>query len=172
MKNRIIIVLIIVLIPTILVMLGLIINIGNSQEKVIIESSQENTAWSYRYFGIIILNDGTIYDFISENEKDLSYNMNFNEKIEKIKSIGTKRNQKVEKEDLDLIKEYSKSIKKHSKYTTEREENEIVLADAGKVRSDIYINGKKYILYSDFPYKDNVNKSADELQLIINKYLK
>ena len=67
-----------------IIIILIIIKNSNMENRILIEDSTESTAWTYWYYGFIVMNDGTIYDFESEDRNFLSYKTEVREKTKKI----------------------------------------------------------------------------------------
>ena len=164
----------IALIVSIIIILSILIIIKNSnmENRILIEDSAESTAWSYRYYGFIVMTDGTIYDFESEDRDFLSYKTEVREKTKKIMDIGKKRTTNILKKDLTQIQEYINKLNNTDKYNTEKSRNRMGPSDSPYKRIEVYKDGSKIVLNSELPYKVNLNEVTEKLIKIIERYWK
>lgn len=125
----------------------------NSNSKELIEYSYSNYAWSYAYYGELIMENGDIYLFNCSDKA--SYDA---------KDCLVKKVDKIENEDLSKILKYRELI--NEKYTTKNEMNDYGEISISMVKDDIEI-----ILIGKGDNKiTNKSKNLKKMLKILKKY--
>lgn len=130
-------------------------------KQLLIEKSYHNSAWGFRYNGMAIFNDGTIYSW------DYTDNRHFTGELKNlILEKGNLENKKVSAEDLEKIKEYINNIE-------DTLEIEYQGMDMGEEKVSVWNSSGKEIKLSvkGDGVGENKTKNAQELLKIIDKYL-
>ena len=162
-KIRNIMILVILFVITVVIF----VKFTNKSENILIERSQQTYAWGgFQYSGIIVCNNGEIYEF--EFEKDEAEN------FEEVKTDLSKLNQlilehktnkigDINKDDLKKIKQYSENIK--NEYTKLSDTVVMDLGTIGIYEWDYNLNDRRIL-------KDSagINPTATEIINILKKY--
>lgn len=165
-KKTIMIVIIIILLVLITLLVLKKVNdnaeIDTTDNAVLIESSYVNYAWGYQYYGVVICNNGQIYEFEVDDKKA---DINRDNLVES--KYAKKKLKNVSKSDLSLMKEYISQIEDN--YTEQQS-----AMDAGSNSISVYKGdeNKKIILKETGDYnRKNTSTQTDALLKLIEKYI-
>jgi len=144
----------------------------NSQNKVIIESSQVSNAYGFAYAGTVICGDGSIYDFeLTDSKYENIDKLTLTQRSILILESGTKREETVEEQDLKKIKKLLPKIK--ADYKERNAEMQIFNFGTESVHIYNYKKNEKVILLqTGAVLLDNNSKKTAEILEILGEYLR
>lgn len=135
------------------------------ERKVLVEFSYSNAAWGFVYNGVVICENGEVYDFSFDQPSDIAYT-DLNEMSEDILTHKTVQRKSVEPEDLKKIKELLNTIEDDCT-------SNFVAMDAGQNTIKLYnYNSNKTVTLKsrgDIEINNNSN-NAEELLSLLAKY--
>lgn len=174
-KNKMINLLLIIIIAIILI--GIFIThkdrpLYSGKRGILVEKSYINYAWGRVYKGMAICEDGTIYEWDMGNEyfDELLYLNRFSiqDSSDKILKYAVKKQRKVRKSDLEILKKSIDSLK--DKYSSENVGNDM---GSNAILVWDYTNNKIIPIKESGDFRgENKTIQAKKIIRIVNKYLK
>lgn len=135
------------------------------ERKVLVEFSYSNAAWGFTYNGVVICENGEVYDFSFDKPSNVKYN-NLDTISEDILNHKTVQRKSVSMEDLKKIKDLLITIEDDCT-------SNFVAMDAGQntIKLYNYNDNKTIVLKSrgDVEINNNSN-NAEELLYLLAKY--